>query len=79
MAEWNLLPHEEATLLSIARDEALLSQEDHNYLPKTTAQADVFQPHEWALEAMRRAYSMGRHAGAERARTEIRAALGVKS
>ena len=29
MSEWNLLPHEEATLLSIARDEALLSQEDH--------------------------------------------------
>ena len=28
MSEWNLLPHEEATLLSIARDEALLSQED---------------------------------------------------
>lgn len=46
MAEWNLLPHEEAKLLSIARDEALLSQEDHDYLPKTTEQADVFLPHE---------------------------------
>ena len=78
MSEWNLLPHEEATLLSIARDEALLSQEDHDYLPKAPEQADVFHPHEWVLEAIRRAYSMGRHAGAERARKEIRNALGVK-
>lgn len=78
MSEWNLLPHDEATLLSTARDEALLSQEDHRYLPKTPEQADVFQPHEWVLEALRRAYSMGRQAGAERARKEIRTALGVK-
>ena len=79
MSEWNLLPHEEATLLSIARNEALLSQEDHDYLPKTPEQAALFHPHEWVLEAMRRAYSMGRCVGAERARKEIRNALGVKS
>lgn len=79
MSEWNLLPYEEATLLSTARDEALLTQEDHGYLPKTPEQAALFHPHEWVLEAMRRAYSMGRHAGAERARKEIRNALGVKS
>ena len=77
MSEWNLLPYEEATLLSMARDEALLSKE-HDYLPKTPEQADVFHPHEWVLEAMRRAYSRGRHAGAEQARKEIRSALGVK-
>ena len=79
MAEWNLLPHEEAKLLSVARDEALLSEEDHDYLPKTPEQADVFLPHEWVLEAMRRAYSFGRQSGAHRAREEIRNALGVKS
>ena len=79
MSEWNLLPHEEATLLSIARDEALLSQEDHDYLPNTPALAALFEPHEWVREAMRRAYSLGRQAGAHRAREEIRNALGVKS
>ena len=79
MSEWNLLPYEEATLLSTARDEALLTQEDHGYLPKTPEQAALFHPHEWVLEAMRRAYSMGRNTGAERARKEIRNALGVKS
>lgn len=79
MAEWNLLPHEEAKLLSVARDEALLSQEDHDYLPKTPEQADVFHPHEWVLEAMRHAYSLGRVAGGHGAREEIRNALGVKS
>lgn len=79
MSEWNLLPHEEAKLLRAAREEALLSQEDHDYLPKTPEQADVFHPHEWVLEAMRRAYSLGRQAGAHRAREEIRNALGVKS
>ena len=78
MAEWNLLPHEEAKLLNIAREEALIAHADHDYLPKTAEQADVFHPHEWVLEAIRRAYSMGRHAGAERARKEIRSALGVK-
>ena len=79
MAEWNLLPHEEAKLLNVARDEALIAYADHDYLPKTTEQADVFLPHEWVLEAMRRAYSLGRQAGAHRAREEIRNALGVKS
>lgn len=78
MSEWNLLPSEEATLLSMARDEALLSKDEHDYLPKTPEQADVFRPHEWVLEAMRRAYSRGRNAGAERARKEIRNALGVR-
>ncbi len=79
MSEWNLLTYEEATLLSAARDEALLTQEDHGYLPKTPEQAALFHPHEWVLEAMRRAYSLGRQAGAHRAREEIRNALGVKS
>ena len=79
MSEWNLLPHEEAKLLRTAREEALLSQEDHDYLPKTPEQADVFHPHEWVLEAMRHAYSLGRVAGGHRAREEIRNALGVKS
>ena len=78
MAEWNLLPHEEMKLLRAARDAALLSQEDHDYLPKTPEQADIFHPHEWVLEAMRRAYSKGRNAGAALARKEIRDALGVR-
>ena len=79
MAEWNLLPHEEAKLLNIAREEALIAHADHDYLPKTPEQADVFHPHEWVLEAMRHAYSLGRVAGGHRAREEIRNALGVKS
>ena len=33
MAEWNLLPHEEAKLLNVARDEALIAHADHAYLP----------------------------------------------
>ena len=79
MAEWNLLPHEEARLLNVARDEALIAHADHAYLPNTPALAALFEPHEWVREAMRRAYSLGRQAGAHRAREEIRNALGVKS
>lgn len=78
MAEWNLLPFEEAKLLSVARDEALLSQEGRAYLPKTPEDAAAFFPHEWVLEAMRRAYSMGKTAGGHKAREDIRNALGVK-
>ena len=78
MAEWNLLPFEEAKLLSVARDEALLSEEGHAYLPKTPEDAAAFLPHEWVMEAMRRAYSMGKTAGGHKAREEIRNALGVK-
>ena len=33
MAEWNLLPFEEAKLRRIAADEALLAIDDHDYLP----------------------------------------------
>lgn len=77
MAEWNLLPHEQAELESVARDEALLSQEGHSYLPKTPEEAARFNPHEWVLEAMRRAYSMGRTAGRHAAKADIRAALGL--
>lgn len=78
MAEWNLLPFEEGKLLNAARDEALLSQEGHAYLPKTPEEAAAFWPHDWVLEAMRRAYSMGRTSGAHKAREEIRNVLGVK-
>lgn len=42
MTEWNLLPFEEATLLSVARDEALLSEEGRAYLPKTPEDAAAF-------------------------------------
>ena len=59
MAEWNLLPHEEAKLLNVARDEALIAHADHAYLPNTPALAALFEPHEWVREAMRRAYSLG--------------------
>jgi hypothetical protein len=78
MAEWNLLPHEQAKLESVARDEALLSQEEHEYLPKTPEEAAQFNPHEWVLEAMRRAYSMGRVAGRAAAKEQVRDALGVR-
>jgi hypothetical protein len=77
MSEWKILPHVEAQLESVARDEALLSQEAHTYLPKTPEEAAAFNPHEWVLEAMRRAYSMGRTAGRHAAKAEIREALGL--
>lgn len=79
MAEWNLLPFEEARLRRIATDEALLAKDDHGYLPKTPEEAERFSPHEWVLEAMRHAYSLGRVAGGHMAREEIRKALGIKS
>jgi hypothetical protein len=75
---WNLSTEVEHSLESVARDEALLSQEAHGYLPKTPEEAAKFNPHEWVLEAMRRAYVMGRTAGSMRARADIRAALGVE-
>lgn len=77
MAEWNLTTQEENRLESVARDEALLSQEAHSYLPTTPDEAARFNPHEWVLEAMRRAYSMGRTAGRVAAKREIRDALGI--
>ena len=77
MADWNLSPQEENRLESVARDEALLSQEVHSYLPTTPDEAARFNPHEWVLEAMRRAYSMGRTEGRTTARREIRDALGI--
>lgn len=55
MAEWDLTPQQEQRLDGIARDEALLSQERHAYLPTTPEEAATFTPHEWVLEAMRRA------------------------
>lgn len=77
MADWNLTTQEESRLESVARDEALLSQEAHSYLPTTPEEAARFNPHEWVLEAMRRAYSMGRTEGRTMARQEIRNALGI--
>lgn len=76
--DWNLTTNEQNNLESIARDEALLSQEGHSYLPTTPEEAARFNLHEWVLEAMRRAYVMGRGAGAMKARQDIRAALGVR-
>lgn len=75
---WNLTIDVQTKLEGLARDEALLSQEDHAYLPKTPEQAERFNPHEWVLEAMRRAYVLGKTDGAAKARADIRAALGVK-
>ena len=75
---WNLTPEVQNSLESVARDEALLSQEAHDYLPKTPEDAARFNPHEWVLEAMRRAYVMGRTAGALKARADVRAALGMR-
>lgn len=79
MAEtiWNLTPQQERQLEDVARDEALLSQEGHAYLPTTPEESAEFKPHEWVLEAMRRAYSMGRSAGRHEAKKEVRRALGV--
>lgn len=75
---WNLTTEVQNSLVSVARDEALLSQEAHDYLPKTPEDAARFNPHEWVLEAMRRAYVMGRTAGALKARADVRAALGMR-
>lgn len=76
---WNLTTEEQNNLESVARDEALLSQECHEYLPKTPEEAALFNPHEWVLEALRRAYAMGRTTGARQARQNIRIALGVQN
>ena len=76
--DWGLATDVQKSLESVARDEALLSKYGHSYLPKTPEEAARFNPHEWVLEAMRRAYVMGRTAGAMKARAEIRAALGVR-
>lgn len=76
--DWNLTTEVQNSLESVARDEALLSQEGHDYLPETPAEAAEFNPHEWVLEAMRRAYVMGRFDGAMKARADIRTALGVR-
>ena len=76
--DWNLTMEVQNSLERLARDEALLSQERHSYLPKTLEEAARFNPHEWVLEAMRRAYVMGRTAGAMKARADVRAALGVR-
>ena len=75
--DWNLTPEIERELEKLAQDEALLSQEDHEYLPKTPEDAARFNPHEWVLEAMRRAYVSGKTDGAIQARKSIRAALGI--
>jgi hypothetical protein len=75
---WNLTIETQNSLESVARDEAMLSQEAHNYLPKTPEEAARFNPHEWVLEAMRRAYVMGRTAGSIQARADVRAALGMR-
>lgn len=77
MADWNLSASEQAKLERVARDEALLTQEAHSYLPTTPEEAERFNPHEWVLEAMRRAYSMGRTAGRIEARADVRRALGL--
>ena len=76
--DWNLTTDVQNSLERLARDEALLSQEGHDYLPKTPEDAARFNPHEWVLEAMRRAYVMGRASGGNQARATIRAALGVR-
>jgi hypothetical protein len=78
MTEWNISPRVEKRLEGVARDEALLSQEGHSYLPNTPEEASGFTPHEWVLEAMRRAYTMGRAAGRIAAKEEIREALGLR-
>lgn len=75
---WNLTTAVENSLESVAREEALLSQEAHSYLPTTPEEAARFNPHEWVRESMRRAYVMGRADGATKARAGIRAALGVR-
>lgn len=62
---WDLPPEVQNSLESAARNEALLSQEGHGYLPKTPEDAARFNPHEWVLEAMRRAYVMGKTSCAE--------------
>jgi len=75
---WNLWNKVQNSLESVARDEALRSQEAHGYLPKTPEDAAKFSPHKWVVEAMRTAYVMGHVAGSMKARAKIRAALGVR-
>ena len=47
------------------------------HLPTTREEANAFTPHEWVLEAMRRAYSLGRSNGHREAKQKIRNALGL--
>lgn len=75
--DWNLTTEVQNSLESVARDEALLSKEPHAYLPRTPEDAAHFNPHEWVMEAVRRAYVMGRIAGAMQARESVRAAIGI--
>lgn len=76
---WNVSVEIQRELEKVAKDEALLSEEGHEYLPKTPEDAAKFNPHEWILEAMTRAYVMGRTDGASQARAAIRSALGISS
>lgn len=66
-------------LQRLARDEALISIERHDYLPVTPDEADRFHPHKWVMDALERAYCAGRMDGKEQARKAIREALGVSS
>lgn len=46
--------------------------------PKTAKEKEEFQPPEWVLLAVRRAYESGRAAGAEEIRRSMRSLLGVR-
>lgn len=75
---WNLSLDEERSLESVARGEVLLSQEGLDGLPRTPEEAAKFNPPAWVLEAMRRAFVLGRLSGGQKARADIRAALGIR-
>lgn len=69
----------ENSLYQIARDEAVLTLDRHDYLPNTQDEADKFWPHEWVMSALRRAYYLGSFSGKRELRAEFQALLGIAS
>ncbi|GAB5378995.1 MAG: hypothetical protein Alis3KO_00700 [Aliiglaciecola sp.] len=49
--------------LGIAKVNAIIAEERHDYLPDTADEANTFEPHEWVLMAIAQAYNRGKQDG----------------
>ena len=74
---WHMRESATHATVTNARGDAVFH--DDKRIPGVMADARLIAAAPDLLEAVRRAYSLGRQAGAHRAREEIRNALGVKS
>jgi hypothetical protein len=72
----DVTPATQMLLDRLARNAAISSVERHDYLPSTSEEAEQFAPHEWVKAAIREAYLLGRVAGANGLRSELRALIG---